>query len=798
MRVARVLFTAAAAIAATTVVAPAASAIPIAPFTAFTIDGAADNATFARDDVFDGTAGTTVTVAAGTPSQLITFTGAAPADPANQGGAHVSVDASHTTLAVGTFPVSTFGATGTVAITLGTDSWGNDCHATDGTLTVAHIDTDGTGAVNALAADYSVVCSGSQLSGELRWNAPAANGYDAVAANVRSWDFGDSYSPNHNGIAKTITFTNRGTRNAALGVTSLAGDVADFGLSSATACATTLTPGQSCSVTITPHPAAADYSLSSANLLVASSTPGIASRVVPLTATGSPTPALYVVGGPERALLFWGALPKPAGAPVDTYSLYRGDSAAGVKYLKRVPATSTIDSGLTGGHTYYYAVRPIFANGKGGDLTPAVAVKPWPKYSAGMYHRLSTPARFAAGHKVVAGHPYTLQIDGGHGLPSSHVSAVALNVLAANPTQDTSVTVYPTGSSQPAQPDLVAQHGTTRSNFALVKVGTNGRITIATSHGTTPVFIDVTGYYSATGLSTSYGTGGATHTYVKPGTVLDTKADTGGALAHDFFVDAPVNFDPQDTPHITSLIVQITAYGSSGSGTLAAFPSADDLDNVHVPPTSVLAYRPYSTTSNLAIVSAGRLTLAGTQYPSIGILNRGSRPVQLFVTIVGYVDDDTFMYGERYTPTTPVHLSMSSPLYNGSVRTITPGSHAGTWTTAMNVKISASAPTATTTLSLWPKGFSGVGAPAHGQLHANANQTTMASTLAPMGIPTNQFYLRDIGGKTYSNIWSFGVFNQYPVPTDRNYTGTGLSVRRAALSPATLAAGRHRIAFGTN
>jgi hypothetical protein len=70
------------------------------------------------------------------------------------------------------------------------------------------------------------------------------------------------------------------------------------------------------------------------------------------------------------------------------------------------------------------------------------------------------------------------------------------------------------------------------------------------------------------------------------------------------------------------------------------------------------------------------------------------------------------------------------------------------------------------------RGIPGIGAPAHGQLHANAHQSTVASTPVTVGID-NRFFLRNAAGRTSVNLWSFGTFEAWPAPSARSYASDG-------------------------
>lgn len=530
-----------------------------------------------------------------------------------------------------------------------------------------------------------------------------------------------------------------------------------------------------------PHPQRVSVSGSdSATTLVVPLTGDLRPRVVRLYTVGSTRPAITATPGPARIKIAWSTLPAMTGVQVSGYSIYRRAPGGSMIYRARVSngAVAFTDYSIRTGSTYSYEVHPNFYGGGTGVFTPAVAAVAWPKYSAGMYHRLASPVRFVSGHKVKAGHPYSLKVLGHHGVPSSHVSAVVLEVSAAKPSATTNVTVYPSGSHRPSASDLYVVHGGTRTNFAITKIGSGGRIVVSTSHGSTPVSVDVSGYYSASGLSSKYGTGAALHSYIDRATVLDTKRERLGALPSGYYANTPINFPASIDGHVTSLLVQITAYGSKGSGTVTAYAT-----NGHVPATTTLSYGPNTTASNTALVSIGRyFTKSGRSYPSVSLLNRGKKSVQLIVTIMGFYDDDTLIGGQRCTPTGAVHL-YAHKMHTG-VASIDPRSHAGARTTAMNLKISGAGASRTTSVKLWPRGLRGIGAPAHGQLFVTAHQSVTSSTVQPVGTG-DRYYVRNATGAMKVNIWSFGRFDYYPITSARTYASTNAS---GPTDPATVTA----------
>lgn len=120
--------------------------------------------------------------------------------------------------------------------------------------------------------------------------------------------------------------------------------------------------------------------------------------------------------------------------------------------------------------------------------------------------------------KVEPGASIDLQITGRGGIPASGVTAVALNVTAAEPTATSYLTVWPTGDTRPNASYLNHVAGQTVPNLVIVKVGTAGRVSLYNADGTAHLLADVSGWWGA----------GAEFTPITPARLLDTRNGTGG------------------------------------------------------------------------------------------------------------------------------------------------------------------------------------------------------------------------------------------------------------------------------
>ena len=112
-----------------------------------------------------------------------------------------------------------------------------------------------------------------------------------------------------------------------------------------------------------------------------------------------------------------------------------------------------------------------------------------------------TPKRLldtgSSGTPLVAGTTRDLLVSGATTGVPANAEAVMLNITASGETSaGADLAVYPTGQSKPKTTTLWPQVGRTVSNEVAVKVGANGKTTLATAKGSTDVSVDVVGYFA--------------------------------------------------------------------------------------------------------------------------------------------------------------------------------------------------------------------------------------------------------------------------------------------------------------
>ena len=124
--------------------------------------------------------------------------------------------------------------------------------------------------------------------------------------------------------------------------------------------------------------------------------------------------------------------------------------------------------------------------------------------------------------KIGPGQSIDLQVAGVAGVADAP-EAVALNVTATGPTAGSYLTLWPSGETRPNTSSVNMVAGQTVPNMVLCRVGTNGKVSIFNSAGSTDVIVDVLGCFSTE----------ATGRYIAltPNRVLDTRSGLRAPLA---------------------------------------------------------------------------------------------------------------------------------------------------------------------------------------------------------------------------------------------------------------------------
>jgi uncharacterized protein YkwD len=279
-------------------------------------------------------------------------------------------------------------------------------------------------------------------------------------------------------------------------------------------------------------------------------------------------------------------------------------NSVGVGSWHTAPGQTWSGGGVTVGNVYIGV--EIFANepsaGGGGTTTDP----------AGRFTPL-TPARIfdtrdgtgGISGPVGPGATADVQVTGRGGIPASDVSAVAMTVTVTQPTSTGFVTVWPSGAARPLASNLNFGPGGSPSNLVVVKTGSNGRVSVFNSAGTSHVIVDVAGWYSGTGT----GNAGRFQPLV-PARILDTRTGAGGGAR----LGPGASLDVQVTgaggvpaSGVQAAAVNLTVTGTTAASFVTAYPAGEAR-----PLASNLTFGAGSTIATRAMVklgAGGRVTI---------------------------------------------------------------------------------------------------------------------------------------------------------------------------------------------
>ena len=336
--------------------------------------------------------------------------------------------------------------------------------------------------------------------------------------------------------------------------------------------------------------------------------------------------------------------PPTSGGPPLAYVVRASN---GVNQTVGPSARSVTMGGLSDGTAYSFSVAA--ANGSG-VTAPYGSVRAVPAAAAGTYVPLPTPQRLLDTRTrapVGPGGSLDVQVTGAvPGVPSSGVSAVAVNVTAVGSTSDGYLTVWPSGQTRPATSSLNFDRSIDVANMVVARLGAGGRISIFNSGGATNVLVDVVGYYSD-GRTT-----GATYFPMSPHRVLDTRNGTGarqarvgpgGSIAVQLTGVAGI-----PSSGVSAVVLNVAGVVPSVGGYLTVWPAG-----IARPTVSSLNLRPGDTRANLVTVrvgTGGKIVL----YNSVGT-------VDLIADVVGWFGTAGNLSGASLLPLTPYRIFDTRP-----------------------------------------------------------------------------------------------------------------------------------------
>ena len=216
-------------------------------------------------------------------------------------------------------------------------------------------------------------------------------------------------------------------------------------------------------------------------------------------------------------------------------------------------------------------------------------------------------------------------IAGVAGVPNN-VESVVLNITAVSPTGTGWVTAYPDNTTRPDASNLNLNPGKDRSNLAVVKVGSNGKIRLFVAEAGTHLIVDVFGYFKA-----AVGTEGRTTT-INPTRIFDTRNGIGTTKARmNAGQTRPVQVAGAFgiPSNATAVYLNVTSVNASAWGWLAIWPTG-----LPMPTSSNVNFPGGSIVPNMAIVQLGT---GGTLqiYNDAGVSRTTSSDV--LIDVLGYV-----------------------------------------------------------------------------------------------------------------------------------------------------------------
>jgi hypothetical protein len=242
--------------------------------------------------------------------------------------------------------------------------------------------------------------------------------------------------------------------------------------------------------------------------------------------------------------------------------------------------------------------------------------------------------------KIPANGSITLTVGGSDSgkIPSSNVTAVAMNLTVADSTKSGAITAYPAGQPLPDVSNVNYTPGQVVANMSVVSLGTGGQITFRNGGGgPVDLIADVSGYYT----TASVANGAAYLPLPQPVRILDTRTLTpptplSPLSTNTFGYDLPITNSAGDT----AFVFNATVTQTTGNGVLSLYPFNPNTPTVK-PLSSNLNYGKGQTVPNLAFVAPGTVQdPKNSGAYDFGIYLSGQGTAQLVLDMFGVFESD--------------------------------------------------------------------------------------------------------------------------------------------------------------
>ncbi|WP_347261606.1 reprolysin-like metallopeptidase [Rudaea sp.] len=205
-----------------------------------------------------------------------------------------------------------------------------------------------------------------------------------------------------------------------------------------------------------------------------------------------------------------------------------------------------------------------------------------------------------SGPPVPAATAIDFVVAGAGGVPATGAGAVVFNLTATQPTASGYVTAWPSGTALGNASNLNFSPGQTVANLAIVKIGSNGKVSLFNSNGNTHLIADVAGWFPTSSELTALAPARVLDT--RPGmTTSDGQFAGGGGIGGGAELDLTVTGrGGVPASGVGAVVLNVTAVTPSSPGFLTVWPAGSAR-----PTASNLNFTAGAVVQNLVIAKVG-------------------------------------------------------------------------------------------------------------------------------------------------------------------------------------------------